>query len=83
MDIRKSQKMKCILCHNVQQEEVDQNSTQSQKGLVMYNKDHGIIAMNHVALEHFRVLKLYQMQHFNVTTHLMFPRLLRKRRNHL
>ncbi len=38
MDVGKSQRMRCILCHNVQQEEVDQSSTQSWKGLVMYNK---------------------------------------------
>jgi nitrate/TMAO reductase-like tetraheme cytochrome c subunit len=55
VDIHKSQRMKCILCHNVQQEEVDQSSTQSQKGFIMYNKDHGITAMNpHVVLKHLQ-----------------------------
>jgi hypothetical protein len=43
----------------VQQEEVvDQSSTQSKKGLVMYKKNHGTTAMNcHVALENFVILK--------------------------
>jgi len=55
VDIDKSQRMRCILCHSVQQKEVDQSSTQSQKGFIMYNKDHGITAMNrHVVSKHLQ-----------------------------
>jgi hypothetical protein len=62
VDIGKSQIMRCILCHNVQQEKVDQSSTQSWKGLVMYNEDHSTIAMNcHVVSRNSIVLRLYQM----------------------
>jgi len=62
VDVGKFQLMRCILCHNVQQEKVDQSSTQSWKGLVMYNRDHGTIAMScHVASGNFIILRLYQM----------------------
>ncbi len=62
LDYCKFQKMRCILCHNVQQEKVGQSSTQSEKNLVMYNKDHDTTTMNcHVILKHFAILKLYQI----------------------
>jgi len=67
----------------VQQKEVDQSSTQSWKGLVMHNKDHGTIAMSyHVVFRHSIVLRLYQMQHFGVATQFDVPKLLRRGRSH-
>ncbi len=58
VDACKFQRTRCILCHNVKQEEVHQTLTQSKKGLVMYNKDHGTIAMNcDVTSKHFIILK--------------------------
>jgi hypothetical protein len=33
--------MKCVVCHSIQGEVVGENSTQNQKRLIMYNKDHG------------------------------------------
>jgi hypothetical protein len=66
------------------QQEVDQSSTQSWKGLVMYNKDHGTIAMScHVAFGHSIVLRLYQMRRFGATTQFDVPKLLRRGRSHL
>jgi hypothetical protein len=84
VNVGKSQIMRCILCHNVQEEELDQSSTQSWKGLVMYNNDHGTTAMScHVAYGHSIVLRLYQMLHFGVATQYHVPRLLRSGRSHL
>jgi len=69
VDVGKSQRMRCILCHKVQQEKVDQSFTQSWKGLVMYNKDHNTFAMSyHVAFGHSIVLRLYQIWHFGAAT---------------
>jgi hypothetical protein len=61
--------MKCIMCHNMQQQENNQNSTQSWKGLIKYNKDHGIIAMSdHVSSKHYAVTALSQAQQWSITT---------------
>jgi hypothetical protein len=50
--------MKCVVYCSIQQEVVRKSFTQNQKGLVMYNKDHGTTAMSqHVAFEHYVVLK--------------------------
>jgi len=38
--------MQCVVCHNVQQEEDGNNSTCAWKGLLVYDKEHGTIAMN-------------------------------------
>jgi len=47
-----------------------QKITQSQKGMVMYNKVHGTTNMSHhVASMHYATLDLYKTQCFNVTKH--------------
>jgi len=75
------QRMKLILCHNVQQEKVDQNYTQSWKGLVIYNEDHGTTTMScYVASKYFVVLKLYQMQRSNVVTQFDAPQSAKKKK---
>jgi hypothetical protein len=49
-----SQQMWCIVCHFVHQEnngkKSKSKSIQDWKGLIMYNKDHGIVAMNNHAI---------------------------------
>jgi hypothetical protein len=65
----------------VQQEKVDKSFTQSYKGLVMYNKDHGITTISHhVILEHFAILKLYQMRCSIATTQSNAPPIAKKRK---
>ncbi len=60
VDSSQSQIMICIMCHNMQQEENNQNFTQSQKGLGKYNRDHGTTTMScHVFSKHYVVLALY------------------------
>jgi hypothetical protein len=60
IDSSQSQRMKCIMCYNIQQKENNQNSTQSWKGLVKYNKDHGTTTMSHhVSSKHSTILALY------------------------
>jgi hypothetical protein len=46
VDCFKSQQMRCVVCHNIQQEVVGEITTQNKKGLVMYIKDHGTITMS-------------------------------------
>jgi hypothetical protein len=63
--------MQCIVCHDVQQEEVGHNSTCHWKCLLVYNKDHGKIAMNqHVFSYHFTISNLYKTQ--KVIVNLLF-----------
>ncbi len=70
MNVSKFQKMRCILCHNVQQEKLGQKNTQGWKGMVMYNKVHGTIDMSHhVASMHNATSELYKTQCFNATKH--------------
>lgn len=58
------------MCHNVQQEELGQKFTQSQKGMVMYNKVNGTTNMKHnVVSMHCATLELYKTQCFNATKH--------------
>jgi hypothetical protein len=42
----KSQQMRCVMYHNIQQKLVRKFSTQNWKGLVMYNKDHATTVMS-------------------------------------
>lgn len=57
----KSQKMQCVVYHNVQKEEDGNNSTHTWKGLFVYDKEHDTIAMNqHVSKKHFVVLNIYK-----------------------
>jgi hypothetical protein len=52
--------MRRVVCYGVQQE-VEQNNTHCYKGLLMYNKEHGIAIMTrHVLSMHFIVLGLYK-----------------------
>ncbi len=46
VNLIKFQKMQCVVCHNVQQEQDGNNSTCTWKGLFVYDKEHGTIAMN-------------------------------------
>ncbi len=61
-DITKSQYMRCVVCYGVQQE-VEQNNTHHYKGLVIYNKEHGITTMiRHVFSKHSIALGFYKAQ---------------------
>lgn len=46
VNLIKFQKMQCVVCHNLQQEKDGNNSTCTWKGLFVYDKEHGTIAMN-------------------------------------
>jgi hypothetical protein len=73
------------MCHNMQQQENNQNSTQNWKGLVKHNKDHGIIAMNdHVSSKHCAIMPLSQAQwQFVITMALINHQIIKKRKNGL
>jgi hypothetical protein len=60
IDVSKSQRMQCVVSHNVQQEDFVQNNIQCHKGLITYNKMHGTTTMNkHVFTKLSVMLNLY------------------------
>jgi len=69
----------------MQQQENYQNYTQSSKGLVKHNKDHGIIAINdHVSFKHCAVLALSQARRQSfITLALINHQIIKKRKNGL